>query len=237
MKKKSIVLLSSGLDSSVNLLVALRRTDVVMALTFDYGQRAAAKEIEFSKALCERYGVKHKVIELPWLREITKTSLVNTRVDVPVGMEIDNLEQTQKTAKSVWVPNRNGVFLNIAASFADSLKAQVIIPGFNKEEATTFPDNSEDYLDAATTAFSYSTENKVEVECYTTQMSKPDIARLGRELGLDFDGVWVCYFGETTICGECESCLRFARAIKSLSAQTRIEHLPETPTETSVYFS
>lgn len=233
MKKKSIVLLSSGLDSSVNFLVALRRTDILLALTFDYGQRAVHQEIKHSKLLCDRYGIKHKVIELPWLRDITKTSLVNTGSDIPVDVEIDALEKTKETARAVWVPNRNGVFLNIAASFADSLKAQVVVPGFNKEEAVTFPDNSEDYLDAATTAFSYSTQNHVEVECYTSQMDKPEIARLGRELGLDFSQVWACYFGGSTSCGVCESCLRFNRAMKALSAQSRLDDVIEA----STYFS
>ncbi len=230
LKKKSIVLLSSGLDSSVNFLLALRKTEIVLALTFDYGQRAAVREIEYSRALCARYGVHHKVIELPWLRDITKTSLVNAQVSIPLEMSLDDLTQTTKTAESVWVPNRNGVFLNIAASFAETLNASVIIPGFNKEEAVTFADNSEDYLDAATVAFSYSTRSQVEVECYTTQMVKSEIAQLGQELGLDKSLVWSCYFGEPQPCEKCESCLRFARAMNFVVPTTRIQ-------EVTSYFS
>jgi 7-cyano-7-deazaguanine synthase len=232
-KKKSVILLSSGLDSTVNFLVALRKTHIVLALTFDYGQRAAAKEIENSQKLCERYGVPHKVIELPWLKEITKTSLVNRSAAVPTEVSIDDVRETQSSARAVWVPNRNGAFLNFAASFAESLGAEIVIPGFNKEEAATFPDNSEDYLDAATTALGYSTSNHVEVECYTSEMVKTEIAQLGRELGMDFNGVWTCYLGEAEPCNECESCLRFARAKSSLVAATRISEVNEA----SSYFS
>lgn len=214
--KKSVVLLSGGLDSSVNFLKALRETSVQMALTFDYGQRAARQEIKQASLQCQKYGIIHKVINLPWLMEITKTSLVNRSVDVPLDMEIDNLTQTKATAKNVWVPNRNGVFLNIAAAFAESVGASVIVPGFNKEEATTFPDNSVEFMLATDKALGFSTANQVEVVCYTASMDKSEIARLGRELGADFNLMWPCYFGEDKRCGRCESCLRFDRAISNL---------------------
>ncbi len=175
----------------------------------------------------------HRVVELPWLREITQSSLVNRSAQVPLNVSLNDISETQNTAKSVWVPNRNGIFLNIAASFAESLGAHVVIPGFNKEEASTFPDNSEDYVDAATLALSYSTSNAVEVECYTTQMLKAEIVQLGRELGLDFDGVWPCYFGEENPCGKCESCLRFERAQKTVQAATYLSNVGEI----SSYFS
>ena len=67
MKTKALVLLSSGLDSTVNLYAAHQNHDVVLALTFDYGQRAAQKEKEQSKKICDELGVPHKVLELPFL--------------------------------------------------------------------------------------------------------------------------------------------------------------------------
>ena len=44
--KTSIVLISAGLDSTVNLKRALDRGAVAAGLTFDYGQRAARRESE-----------------------------------------------------------------------------------------------------------------------------------------------------------------------------------------------
>lgn len=212
---RSVVLLSSGLDSTVNLFEAKSRSEVVLALTFDYGQRAAAREIEHAGALAQSLGVPHKVLSLPWFTDFTKTSLVNRETEVPTSKDvsIDDFEASTRTAKAVWVPNRNGIFLNIAAAFAEGLAADWIIPGFNAEEAVTFPDNSEEYLRAATRSLSFSTSNQVEVKCFTTALNKPEIVRRGKELGVPFNMIWPCYFGGETPCGQCESCQRFNRAL------------------------
>ncbi len=212
--KKSVVLLSAGLDSSVNFLWAKRESEVALALTFDYGQRARDREIAAASGLAAQFNVPHRVIQLPFFADFTATSLVNTSVEIPreSQISIDDYQTSMRTAAMVWVPNRNGIFLNVAAAFAEGLHADWIVPGFNIEEATTFPDNSEAYLQAATGALQYSTANHVQVKCFTTAMNKTEIATKGRELGLDFHGVWPCYFGGERPCGTCESCQRFIRA-------------------------
>jgi 7-cyano-7-deazaguanine synthase len=214
---QAVVLLSAGLDSTINLYAAKRQLDVVRVLTFDYGQRAAPQEIARSQKLCELLHLKHEVIELPWLGRISNSSLTNRDVSVPQGssVKINDLSVSQKTAASVWVPNRNGVFLNIAASYAEALGAQYVVPGFNREEATTFADNSYEYTLSLNESFAYSTRSRVQVKCFTIDKDKTEIVKMGRELGVDFDLIWPCYFGASEICGQCESCLRFQRAISS----------------------
>ena len=215
-RPRAVVLLSSGLDSTVNLYEARERADVVLALTFDYGQRAAPRELECAQAIAKHAGVSHRVISLPWFAEFTQTALVKREAEVPVKKDvaIDDLEVSQKTAKAVWVPNRNGIFLSIAAGFAEGMQANWVVPGFNREEAATFPDNSEEFLRALTKSFSYSTANKVEVVCFTTQLNKTEIVRRGKELGVPFDLIWPCYLAGESPCRECESCRRFTRAMK-----------------------
>lgn len=215
MKQQTVVLLSSGLDSTVNFMQARRNFGVKLAVTFQYGQRASVREVERSRLICERYEVSHKVIELPWLAELTSTSLVNRNCDVPTGerLAIDDVTISQESAKAVWVPNRNGVFLNIAASIAESIGADFVVPGFNSEEAVTFPDNSLEYLHVLDQSFSYSTLTRVKTICFTQNMNKKEIVLLGRELSAPFDLMWPCYFGGAEPCGECESCLRFNRAM------------------------
>ncbi len=217
MTSKSVVLLSSGLDSSVNFFIALQKTEVKLALTFDYGQKAANKEIQRAKELAEGHKVEHKVIELPWLKDLGQSALTNMTTTLPLGprVSIDNLQVSEKTAKSVWVPNRNGVFLNIAAAFAESLKATIVIPGFNAEEAVTFSDNSFDFIRATRKAFSYSTANDVDVQCYTISQSKNEIVKLGLSFGVPFNRLWVCYQNHDKWCGQCESCKRAIRAFKA----------------------
>ncbi len=214
-KQKSIVLLSAGLDSTVNFYESIQTFNTVLALTFDYGQRAAPNEIATAKKICELYGVHHQVIQLPWLQEVSKSSsLTNSEKEIPTdSVNITSLAASNESAKSVWVSNRNGLFLNIAACFAEQLAADKIIVGFNKEEAATFPDNSADFITAANRALSYSTQNKVQVESFTIAMNKKQIVQHGRSLGADFDLMWPCYFSGETICGQCESCKRFLAAL------------------------
>lgn len=216
MIEKAVVLLSAGLDSSVNFLAALREHEVSLALTFNYGQKAAEKEIEKSKKLAKLKSIPHRVIDLPWLKDLGTSGLTHNKGVIPMGRQvsIDNAKVSGVSAKAVWIPNRNGVFLNIAASFAESLKAKYIIPGFNAEEAATFPDNSFDFIRATRKSLSFSTANQVEVKCYTISMTKPDIAKLGMDLQLPFADIWPCYQNLEQWCGQCESCQRAKRAFK-----------------------
>jgi 7-cyano-7-deazaguanine synthase len=218
----SVVLLSSGLDSSFNLYRAHADGGVALALTFDYGQKAALAERRQSAELCRQLGIPHKIIELPWFRDFTSTSLVGAQ-KVPSGGEIsmDDMNVSNETKKAVWVPNRNGIFLNIGAGFAEGINAEFIIPGFNKEEAATFPDNSQGYLQSLNHAFSFSTEGRVTVKCYSTEMAKTEILTESIKLGIPLEKLWPCYHAGAKWCGECESCQRFARALSAAGANER----------------
>lgn len=225
-KKKVVVLLSAGLDSTVNAFDAVKHHhEIVLALTFNYGQRAAKKEIESTAKIAKHLGVPHKVVELPWFKDFNKSSLLVETQNVPTGpqVEIDNLQKSEETAKSVWVPNRNGIFLNIAAAYAEALGADAVIPGFNAEEAATFPDNTKEFMIEATKSLWYSTSNHVTVGCYTAHLKKPDIVRLGQGLKIPWELIWPCYFAGDQWCGQCESCLRAKRAFAS--ANIDVKHL------------
>lgn len=222
-KKDSLVLLSAGLDSTVNFYAALNETNVKLALTFNYGQKAAVKEIEQAQKIAEAHKVKHLVVDLPWLKDLGNSSLTHSNVAIPTGkhVSLDNKQMSLMTAKSVWVPNRNGVFLNIAASFAESNSVEIIVPGFNHEEATTFPDNSLDFIRAVRKSFTYSTRNGIDVQCYTIAMNKIEIVELGKKLNVAFDKIWPCYQAKKLWCGECESCKRAKRAFSGARLEFR----------------
>jgi 7-cyano-7-deazaguanine synthase len=167
--------------------------------------------------------VPHKIVEMPWFTEFTRTSLVNRGTDVPVrnSVSIDDLRTSEEAAKAVWVPNRNGIFLNVAAAFAEGLNADWVIPGFNAEEAITFPDNTGEFLKATTESFRFSTSNQIEAVCFTTDLDKTAIVRRGIELGVPFDIIWPCYLAGEEPCGECESCQRFGRAMAASGVSSK----------------
>ena len=217
-RTKSVVLLSGGLDSSANLALAIEQDEVVCAVTVDYGQRAAAREISSARNLCDHYGIPHRVLDLRWLGEIGGSALTDRSSEVPDpgARHLDDAQVTTQTAKAVWVPNRNGVLINAAAALAERLGAQRVVVGFNSEEAATFPDNSQAFLDALCSSLQFSTANGVQAFCYTTAMNKRQIVALLRsELSspFPFEKIWSCYQGGEKPCGVCESCRRLARAL------------------------
>ena len=170
--KKSIILLSGGLDSLVTMGVAKDEYNIQLALTFDYGQKSLKQETSASKEIAKYYNIEHKIIELPFLKQITKTALVSDE-EVPT----DEL-YTQDSAKAVWVPNRNGLFLNIAASYADTYEFTHILFGANKEEGATFPDNTQEFVDGITESFKYSTLIQAKVVAPLINYNKNDIVNL-----------------------------------------------------------
>jgi len=215
----SIALLSAGLDSSVALALAKEQgTCIALALTFDYGQKAACREITQAQKLASHWKIPHKVIALPFFSERSQSSLlISTPSPSIPNLNLKDLEdrtQTLQSAKSVWVPNRNGVFLEIAACFAEQLEVEKVIVGFNKEEAATFPDNSTSYRKALTEALSYSTSNGVEIVSPTEDLDKTEIVRKALALKIPLEFLWSCYHDGDKMCGMCESCMRLKRALK-----------------------
>lgn len=213
---KSIVLLSGGLDSLASLAITKEKYNIQMALTFDYGQKSAEEEIFASKNICGHYGIEHRVIKLDWLKEITQTSLVS-KEEIPKvsAKDLDSTDFTQNSAKSVWVPNRNGLFLNIAGCFADSYGFDYVIFGANKEEGQTFPDNTQDFVDSVTKEFEYSTQNRPRVVAPLINLNKNDIVKSAIEHSAPLEFTRSCYSSSVKNCGICESCVRLKSALKA----------------------
>jgi len=214
-KRRSVILLSGGLDSAANLAFCREQDLPVLALTADYGQRAAQAELRASKELCKYYEVPHETVDLRWLGKLGGSSLTDSGLEVPVlaAEQLDQSNVTTRSAKSVWVPNRNGVLINVAAAYAERTEAERVVVGFNVEEAATFPDNSEAFLRQASAALG--TANGVRVFSYTEAWNKRQIVRELKKLSrpFPFGQVWSCYLGGERPCRTCESCRRMARAI------------------------
>lgn len=223
MTKKAISVLSGGLDSTVASCVFAEDYDI-HAITFDYGQKSVEREIESSKEICRKMGFKHSIIDLKWLSKISTSSL-NTDDEIPVLDEdqLDDLERCKQTASSVWVPGRNVVFTAIATSFAESEDAEIIIVGWDKEEAATFPDNSKEFLESFNNLLEIGSPQDIEIKAPAIDLSKEEIVQLGQKIGAPMELSYSCYKGSQKHCGVCESCIRRKRAFK----QSKINDLTE----------
>lgn len=210
----AVVLLSGGLDSALNLALAAREGRVAFALTMRYGQRAEIPELAASEALARHYKVHWRSVDVSWLGEVN-TTLLTRAGGLPhlSTEELDSGKASDASMRAVWVANRNGVFLNVAAAYAEALGVKDVLTGYNKEEAATFPDNSAEYLEAMNRAFSFSTLNGVRASSYTIAWDKTRILREALMLGLPLDKVWSCYEAGPARCWKCESCKRSERAL------------------------
>lgn len=229
--KKAIILLSGGLDSTVCLWWAKKQGYCqVAAMTFEYGSKEEKVLVEVTKNLGKKAAVdEHQFISLEFLAEFSKRSGSSLAKDSTQDLpklkkeELDDLDKGLESAKSVWIPARNLVFLSIASSYAEVLGGEVdIITGFNLEEGSTFPDNTQEFIDDFTkTAARGVLKAQVQILSPISKMSKAQIVKLGTELGVPFSYSNSCYNPkgldkqERPIhCGLCESCMRRKRGFQ-----------------------
>jgi 7-cyano-7-deazaguanine synthase len=212
--KKAIAVLSGGLDCCVAASVYAKEYEI-HAITFNYGQKAFKQEINASKKICKKMGFTHTVIDLPWLSKISTSSL-NTTEDIPEVSfkDLDDAEKSAQTASSVWVPARNTVFTSIAASYAESIGAEIIIVGWDREEASTFPDNSKEYLEKFNELFDIGSPIDIKIKAPAIDLDKDEIVKLGAEVNAPMELSYSCYKGTDNHCGVCESCMRRKRGFK-----------------------
>ena len=222
--KKAISVLSGGLDCTVATSVYAKEYDI-HAITFNYGQKSFERELQAAKEICKKMGYEHTIIDLPWLAQISNSSL-NTDEEIPQisESELDNLEKSKKTASSVWVPARNMVFTAIATSFAESIGAEIIIVGWDAEEAATFPDNSKEFLNTFNELIEIGSPENIKIEAPAIDLNKEEIVKLGIEVGAPMELSYSCYAGRNKHCGVCESCMRRKRAFKRLKVKDLTEY-------------
>jgi 7-cyano-7-deazaguanine synthase len=221
---KAIAVLSGGLDCTVATSVYAEDYDI-HAITFNYGQKSFSQELKASKEICEKMNWTHEVIDLPWLAKISTSSL-NTSEEIPEVKEeeLDDLEKSKASASSVWVPARNMVFTSIAASYAESIGAEIIIVGWDAEEAATFPDNSKEFLNAFNELIGIGSPDEIKIEAPAIDLNKEEIVELGMKVGAPMELSYSCYAGREKHCGVCESCMRRKRAFKKLKIKDLTEY-------------
>jgi 7-cyano-7-deazaguanine synthase len=211
MKKKAVVLLSGGLDSSVALAYAKSLDFDIHAISFDYGQRHN-KELECAKNVANAAGVSdHKIVQLN-MDSWGGSSLTDKSIEVEQG----DVERTDIPV--TYVPARNMVFLSLAASYAEAIRAQDIFIGVSQVDYSGYVDCRQSFIDAMENAINMGTvmgaeENlPIKIHAPFVNKTKAQEIKLGMELGVDFSLTWSCYKGEETPCGVCDSCLLRAKA-------------------------
>jgi 7-cyano-7-deazaguanine synthase len=201
---RSVVLLSGGMDSATVLAVARAAGDDCFALSFDYGQKHSA-ELDASRILAKRLGaLEHRVIEID-IGQLGGSALTDAAIDVP--------EAGGEGIPVTYVPARNTVFLSIALAWAEVLEADSIYTGVNAVDYSGYPDCRPEYIAAFQNMANLATRRAVEgqpmaIIAPLIDMSKGDIVKLGRSLGVDFSLTVSCYSADArgAACGHCDAC-------------------------------
>ncbi|MFA5830514.1 MAG: 7-cyano-7-deazaguanine synthase QueC [Candidatus Paceibacterota bacterium] len=204
MSKKAIVVLSGGMDSGTLLYHVLSKGYEVKAFSVNYGQRHE-KELEYAKKMCVKLNVPHTVFSLP-LSEIARGSSLTSDIPVPHG------HYEEESMKQTIVPNRNMVLIALAASYAISEKAEKVFYGAHAGDHAIYPDCRPEFAQKLGEALKICDWFSVTLEAPFINLTKGEIARMGKELGADYSLMWTCYEGKETPCGKCGSCVERAEA-------------------------
>lgn len=209
MKKKAVVLLSGGLDSTTCLGLAIAQGFEPVCLSIDYGQRHAV-ELERARQVAKAHGVvDHRVVRLD-LRAIGGSALTDD-VEVP---KHDDVSQLGADIPPTYVPARNTVFLGLALGLAEVVGAADLFIGVNAVDYSGYPDCRPEFIVAFEQLAGLATRAGVEgarfkVHAPLSGMTKADIIRAGVAAGVDYGLTHSCYDPDAQglACGRCDSCL------------------------------
>ncbi|MDX9746345.1 MAG: 7-cyano-7-deazaguanine synthase QueC [Syntrophales bacterium] len=208
-RKKAIVLLSGGLDSTTLIAMAKEEGYLLHALTFCYGQRHH-QELEAAKRVAEFFRVQeHRIVDID-LRAFGGSALTGN-VDVPKRNTIAPVGEIPVT----YVPARNTIFLSYGLAWAEVLGSGDIFIGVNAIDYSGYPDCRPEFIAAyekmANLATRAAVEEKIPVSIRIPLMylSKGEIIRTGLSLGVDYSMTMTCYdpSPDGLACGQCDSCL------------------------------
>jgi 7-cyano-7-deazaguanine synthase len=212
-RSRAIVLLSGGMDSCVCAALAARDHDAA-ALHVSYGQRTERRELRSFVAICDRLGIKDRlVVRNEALRAIGGSALTDPQIAVPESHAIG------QDIPITYVPFRNAHFLSVAVSWAEVLRGQNIYIGAVEQDSSGYPDCRPSYYAAFNEVIRQGTrEGGIEIVTPLIALRKHEIVRLGLELGAPFDLTWSCYSREDRACGVCDSCVLRLRAFREAGA-------------------
>ena len=206
MTKDSVIILSGGMDSCT--MLHEYRDHIALAITFDYGSTQNHREQQYAVKQCQALGIKHIIIPLDFMHLYFKSALLESPDAIPEGNYDD------ENMKATVVPFRNGIMLAIACGIAESNGLHRVMIANHAGDHTIYPDCRQSFIDAMSAAMQHGTYDGIEVFAPYTTLSKTDIARHGKALGVDYAMTYSCYKGGEKHCGKCGTCRERIEALR-----------------------
>lgn len=207
MQMPAVVLLSGGLDSATCLAIAKRDGFSPTCIAVDYGQRHRC-ELESAKNIAAAFDAELRIVSVD-LRAFGGSALTQ---DIEVPKHRNEAAMTSEIPVT-YVPARNLVFLSLAVAQAEVLGAQDLYIGVNQLDYSGYPDCRREFIESFGAAANLATKAGVEGTALRVQtplivLTKAEIIKLGKELGVDYGLTVSCYdpSGDGLACGACDSC-------------------------------
>lgn len=203
--KKGLIILSGGMDS-VTLLYEYK-DQIALAVSFDYGSKHNAKELPMAALHCERLGLEHLIIPLGFIGKYFRSALLQGGGEIPKG------SYDEENMAATVVPFRNGIMLSIAAGLAESRGLKKLYIANHFGDHAIYPDCRSSFIEPMSEAIHSGTGNGVAIDAPYTHISKGEIAKHGKALGLNYAETWSCYEGQEIQCGKCGTCIERREAM------------------------
>ena len=218
---KAVVLASGGLDSTTCLALAVNKwgSKNVSAVSIFYGQRHV-KELESARAVAKFYSVKHYELDAAEVFKSSHSALLDTSTEsLEKGSYAAQMIKNNSPRIATYVPFRNGLFLSMAASFADSLyddDSVELYIGVHSDDAAgnAYADCSAQFIASMKAAIRIGTYEKIQLIAPFLCQKKADVVKVGLELGAPYHLTWSCYERGDKPCGQCATCIDRARAFE-----------------------
>lgn len=214
--KDGVIIVSGGMDSIT--LLYERKDEIALGISFDYGSNHNAREIPFARMHCERLGIRHLVINLSFIHQYFKSSLLSGADKIPEGSYDDD------NMKSTVVPFRNGIMLSIAVGIAESEGLTKVFIANHGGDHAIYPDCREEFIEAIDAASHAGTYEHVRILAPYTNITKTDIALRGKQLEIDYSETWSCYKGGEVHCGKCGTCVERKQALREAGLEDTTQY-------------
>jgi 7-cyano-7-deazaguanine synthase len=199
--RKAVVVFSGGQDSTTCLIWALKTFEEVQTVTFQYGQRHA-RELECAAEIARDFSVRHHVLDLGLLNQLSPNAL--TRGD------IDIVEGGDGQLPSTFVDGRNLLFLSFAAILAKQLGYHHIVTGVCQTDFSGYPDCRDVFVKSLNVTLNLAMDYPFVIHTPLMWLDKKETWKLADELGyFEYvrDKTLTCYNGIMgSGCGECPAC-------------------------------
>ncbi|HHF7011258.1 7-cyano-7-deazaguanine synthase QueC [Streptococcus mutans] len=200
MKRQSaLVVFSGGQDSTTCLFWAMKYYEYVETVTFSYGQRHS-QELEVAKEIAAEQGVKHHILDMSLLGQITENALTS---DIAIETKDGEVPNT-------FVDGRNHLFLSFAAVLAKQRKIRDIVTGVCQTDFSGYPDCRDVFVKSLNVTLNLAMDYEFVIQTPLMWLDKAETWELADQLG-KFDYIrqktLTCYNGiRGTGCRQCPAC-------------------------------